>query len=79
MANPNKPREIKIILARNHEKLLALLNDLSPGKGDCLLLPFYVRKLQLEHRHFKSTYCIHIVFLFLGPTAFMFDKSLLSS
>ncbi|KAA3455683.1 Calcium-binding 39 [Gossypium australe] len=32
VANPNKPREIKIILAKNHEKLLELLNSLS-GKG----------------------------------------------
>ncbi|XP_027150848.1 calcium-binding protein 39 isoform X3 [Coffea eugenioides] len=33
VANPNKPREIKVILSKNHEKLLALLHDLSPGKG----------------------------------------------
>ena len=33
MANPNKPRDIKLILAKNHEKLLALLQSLSPGKG----------------------------------------------
>lgn len=33
VANPNKPQEVKIILARNHEKLLELLNNLSPGKG----------------------------------------------
>ncbi|KAL2524216.1 Mo25 family protein [Abeliophyllum distichum] len=33
IANPSKPREIKIILAKNHEKLLALLYDLSPGRG----------------------------------------------
>jgi calcium binding protein 39 len=33
VANPNKPQEVKIILARNHEKLLELLHDLSPGKG----------------------------------------------
>ncbi|KAL4271473.1 hypothetical protein GQ457_13G015120 [Hibiscus cannabinus] len=32
VANPNKPREIKIILAKNHEKLLELLQNLS-GKG----------------------------------------------
>ncbi|XVF28476.1 hypothetical protein REPUB_Repub15cG0032500 [Reevesia pubescens] len=32
VANPNKPREIKIILAKNHEKLLDLLQNLS-GKG----------------------------------------------
>ncbi|KAL0434508.1 UNVERIFIED_CONTAM: Calcium-binding protein 39 [Sesamum latifolium] len=34
VANPNKPQDIKIILAKNHEKLLALLQNLSPGKGD---------------------------------------------
>ncbi|KAL1543183.1 calcium-binding protein 39 [Salvia divinorum] len=33
VANPNKPRDIKLILAKNHEKLLALLQSLSPGKG----------------------------------------------
>ncbi|GAV63344.1 Mo25 domain-containing protein [Cephalotus follicularis] len=33
VANPNKPREVKFILAKNHEKLLALLHDLSVGKG----------------------------------------------
>lgn len=33
VANPNKPQEVKIILARNHEKLLELLHNLSPGKG----------------------------------------------
>ncbi|XVE65719.1 hypothetical protein DITRI_Ditri08aG0022100 [Diplodiscus trichospermus] len=32
VANPNKPREVKIILAKNHEKLLDLLQNLS-GKG----------------------------------------------
>ncbi|XP_071730728.1 uncharacterized protein [Rutidosis leptorrhynchoides] len=35
VANPNKPREIKVILAKNHERLLELLNNLSAGKvGD---------------------------------------------
>lgn len=34
VANPNKPQEVKIILARNHEKLLELLHNLSPGKGN---------------------------------------------
>ncbi|KAF5950872.1 hypothetical protein HYC85_012865 [Camellia sinensis] len=33
VANPNKPQEIKVILAKNHERLLALLHNLSPGKG----------------------------------------------
>ncbi|CAK9180883.1 unnamed protein product [Ilex paraguariensis] len=33
VANPNKPREIKVILAKNHERLLALLHNLSVGKG----------------------------------------------
>lgn len=33
VANPNKPREIKVILAKNHERLLALLHNLSAGKG----------------------------------------------
>ncbi|XP_050240329.1 uncharacterized protein LOC126689247 isoform X2 [Quercus robur] len=33
VANPNKPREVKVILAKNHEKLLELLHNLSPGKG----------------------------------------------
>lgn len=33
VANPNKPREIKVILAKNHEKLLELLYSLSAGKG----------------------------------------------
>lgn len=33
VANPNKPREIKVILSKNHEKLLELLHDLSAGKG----------------------------------------------
>nr|POF16229.1 calcium-binding protein 39 [Quercus suber] len=33
VANPNKPREVKVILAKNNEKLLELLHNLSPGKG----------------------------------------------
>ncbi|KAE8076928.1 hypothetical protein FH972_015546 [Carpinus fangiana] len=33
VANPNKPREVKVILAKNHEKLLDLLQNLSAGKG----------------------------------------------
>ncbi|KAK2394022.1 mitochondrial import inner membrane translocase subunit TIM22-4 [Trifolium repens] len=33
VANPNKPREVKIILGKNKEKLLELLHNLSPGKG----------------------------------------------
>ncbi|XP_044499515.1 calcium-binding protein 39 [Mangifera indica] len=33
VANPNKPREVKVILAKNHEKLLELLHNLSAGKG----------------------------------------------
>lgn len=33
VANPNKPREVKIILGKNQEKLLELLHNLSPGKG----------------------------------------------
>ncbi|KAL3648922.1 hypothetical protein CASFOL_005325 [Castilleja foliolosa] len=33
VANPNKPRDIKVILAKNHERLLELLHSLSPGKG----------------------------------------------
>ncbi|KAF5738657.1 calcium-binding protein 39-like [Tripterygium wilfordii] len=33
VANPNKPREIKVILAKNHDKLLELLQNLSLGKG----------------------------------------------
>ncbi|XP_056175667.1 uncharacterized protein LOC115693259 isoform X4 [Syzygium oleosum] len=33
VANPNKPREIKVILSKNHEKLVSLLHDLSGGKG----------------------------------------------
>ncbi|KAK3010661.1 hypothetical protein RJ639_011826 [Escallonia herrerae] len=33
VANPNKPRDIKVILAKNHERLLALLYNLSAGKG----------------------------------------------
>ncbi|GKV39113.1 hypothetical protein SLEP1_g46925 [Rubroshorea leprosula] len=32
VANPNKPGEVKLILAKNHEKLLDLLQNLS-GKG----------------------------------------------
>ncbi|KAI3975717.1 hypothetical protein MKX01_023143 [Papaver californicum] len=34
VANPNKPRDIIVILARNHERLLALLHNLSVGKGN---------------------------------------------
>ncbi|RAL44300.1 hypothetical protein DM860_015660 [Cuscuta australis] len=33
VANPNKPKEIKVILAKNHERLLELLHSLSTGKG----------------------------------------------
>lgn len=33
VANPNKPRDIKVILAKNHERLLELLHNLSVGKG----------------------------------------------
>ncbi|CAL8991605.1 unnamed protein product [Prunus brigantina] len=33
VANPNKPREVKVILAKNHEKLTELLENLSAGKG----------------------------------------------
>ncbi|KAJ6904070.1 hypothetical protein NC651_021270 [Populus alba x Populus x berolinensis] len=32
VANPSKPREVKMILAKNHEKLLELLLNLSAGK-----------------------------------------------
>ncbi|KAK4737854.1 hypothetical protein R3W88_001551 [Solanum pinnatisectum] len=34
VANPNKPREIKLILAKNNEGLLALLNNLGKGGED---------------------------------------------
>lgn len=34
VANPNKPREIRLILAKNHERLLALLNNLGRGGED---------------------------------------------
>ncbi|XP_050372213.1 uncharacterized protein LOC126790117 [Argentina anserina] len=34
VANPNKPQEVKVILAKNHEKLTELLQNLSAGKGD---------------------------------------------
>lgn len=33
VANPNKPRDVKIILAKNRVKLLELLRNLSPAKG----------------------------------------------
>ncbi|PIA44744.1 hypothetical protein AQUCO_01700381v1 [Aquilegia coerulea] len=33
VANPNKPHEIIAILAKNHERLLMLLHNLSVGKG----------------------------------------------
>uniref|UniRef100_A0A7N0V5E1 Calcium-binding protein 39-like n=1 Tax=Kalanchoe fedtschenkoi TaxID=63787 RepID=A0A7N0V5E1_KALFE len=33
VANPNKPMEIKLILAKNHERLLELLSNLSVAKG----------------------------------------------
>lgn len=33
VANPSKPRDVKIILAKNQEKLVELLRNLSPGKG----------------------------------------------
>ncbi|XP_010052020.2 calcium-binding protein 39 isoform X1 [Eucalyptus grandis] len=33
VANPNKPPEIKVILSKNHEKLVSLLHNLSGGKG----------------------------------------------
>ncbi|CAL5183837.1 unnamed protein product [Lathyrus oleraceus] len=33
VANPNKPRDVKIILGKNQGKLLGLLHNLSPGKG----------------------------------------------
>ncbi|XP_024462889.1 uncharacterized protein LOC7469102 isoform X3 [Populus trichocarpa] len=33
VANPSKPREVKMILAKNREKLLELLLNLSAGKG----------------------------------------------
>ncbi|CAL5348850.1 unnamed protein product [Camellia sinensis] len=33
VANANKLREIKVILAKNHERLLGLLHSLSPRKG----------------------------------------------
>ncbi|KAJ6764128.1 PROTEIN MO25 [Salix koriyanagi] len=34
VANPSKPREVKMILAKNHEKLLELFHNLSAGKGN---------------------------------------------
>lgn len=34
VANPNKPSEVKLILAKNHERLLALLNNLGKGGED---------------------------------------------
>ncbi|MED6133387.1 hypothetical protein PIB30_027812 [Stylosanthes scabra] len=33
VANPNKPQDVKLILVKNREKLVALLQNLSPGKG----------------------------------------------
>ncbi|KAI4345534.1 hypothetical protein L6164_012648 [Bauhinia variegata] len=33
VANPNKPQDVKIILAKNRDKLVELLENLSPGKG----------------------------------------------
>ncbi|KAG4940671.1 hypothetical protein JHK87_044542 [Glycine soja] len=36
VANPNKPREVKIILSKNQEKLLDLLHNLSPRKENCI-------------------------------------------
>ncbi|KAL1320159.1 uncharacterized protein [Arachis hypogaea] len=33
VANPNKPQDVKLILAKNREKLVDLLQNLSPGKG----------------------------------------------
>ncbi|KAF2311042.1 hypothetical protein GH714_019266 [Hevea brasiliensis] len=33
VANPNKPREVKVILAKNNERLVELLDNLSIGKG----------------------------------------------
>ncbi|TQD87751.1 hypothetical protein C1H46_026689, partial [Malus baccata] len=34
VANPHKPQEVKLILAKNHEKLTDLLHNLSAGKGN---------------------------------------------
>lgn len=33
VANPNKPQDVKMILAKNHEKLVELLQNLYVGKG----------------------------------------------
>ncbi|KAB5545440.1 hypothetical protein DKX38_013552 [Salix brachista] len=38
VANPSKPREVKMILAKNHEKLLELLHNLSAGKETLQIL-----------------------------------------
>jgi hypothetical protein len=45
VANPNKPREVKVILAKNHGKLLELLHNLSAGKGN------YAFKLDSQRGH----------------------------
>ncbi|KAL3812738.1 hypothetical protein ACJIZ3_014006 [Penstemon smallii] len=52
VANPNKPRDIKVILAKNHERLLALLHNLSAAcKGLSVFLPeppFDSMELQID-------------------------------
>ncbi|KAE9453189.1 hypothetical protein C3L33_14906, partial [Rhododendron williamsianum] len=47
VANPNKPRDIKVILAKNHERLLALLHNLSPGKGKSTLIMSFAANYSL--------------------------------
>lgn len=42
VANPNKPQEVKVILAKNHEKLLELLHNLSVGKGYSISLAMHL-------------------------------------
>ncbi|KAI4378894.1 hypothetical protein MLD38_016314 [Melastoma candidum] len=48
VANPNKPPEIKAILAKNHEKLLSLLHDLPASKGKSYVILAFI----LEHLRF---------------------------
>ncbi|KAG6764809.1 hypothetical protein POTOM_032296 [Populus tomentosa] len=46
VANPSKPREVKMILAKNHEKLLELLLNLSAGKET--LLNFEISSVEID-------------------------------
>jgi len=70
VANPHKPREVKLILAKNQEKLLELLHNLSPGKGcntfsNSLLWSLWLHNVFLNfysaYEHLNKQFLLHVI------------------